>query len=532
MQHVRVPGMLHGRIVRPRGQGSYGEGARVRSIDEAPMRRVIGSRARVVRRRDFVGVVAADEWDAVRAAQQLRVAWDQPPSLPPTPAALFQRMRAAETVDRTVLDRGDVDAAFARAASVRSYRFDAPYQMHAPFAPNCALADVKPDSAVVMCSTQNIYDTRKRVADLLSMREEQVTVHYYEGAGTFGHSCYDDAAQAAALMSQDAGAPVRVQFMRWDELGWDNYGPAHTADVKVAIDANGKLAAYEYQGWQHAWSVTETSVQLAMGVAPDEGSGAGVQGVNPLAAGSMYAIPSARIVSHRVPGINGYLKGSYLRSPLDVAIAFASEQMIDEAAYAANMDPYLFRRQNMTDERWLAVMNAVAEAARWSPARAASSLSNARVARGRGIALGTHLSSYGAAVAEIDVDRQTGRIVARRMVGAIEAGQAVNPGFIENQISGQLVQAASRVLKEEVTFSSTNVTSVDWASYPILRCSESPDVTAIVVKRQDQRSTGAGEEVLAAAGAAIANAFFDATGVRMREHPMTPARVLTALRQS
>jgi CO/xanthine dehydrogenase Mo-binding subunit len=528
VQHVRLPGMLHGRVVRPRGQGAYADVARVTRVDAGSIRGIPA--ARVLRRRDFVGVVAPREWDAVRAARQLRVAWDVPSSLPATPAALFQRMRAAKTVDRVVLDRGDVAAALARARHVVSRRYDAPYQMHAPFAPNCAVADVRADAAVIMCSTQNVYETRAKVADVLHMPADKVTVRYYEGSGTFGHSCYDDAAQAAAVMSQEAGTPVRVQFMRWDEHGWDNYGPAHTADVTIAADAEGKLLAYEYHGWQHAWSLTETSAQLAAGQPPTESPGQGqAQGVSPPNTGAMYAIPSLRLVNHRVPGIDGFLKGSYLRSPLDIAISFGAEQTLDELAYLVGLDPYLFRRQNMADDRWLAVLNAVAEAARWSPRRAAAVRSGARVATGRGIAVGTHLTSYAAAVAEIEVDTQTGRITAKRMFGAIDAGQAVNPGFIENQIGGMLVQAASRVLKEEVTFSRTGVTSLDWMSYPVLRCAESPEVTAIVVTRQDQPSTGAGEEVLGPAAAAIANALFDATGVRLREHPMTPARVLAAI---
>ena len=530
IQHVRLPGMLHGRVVRPRGQGAYADGARVTGVDAGSIRTIPA--ARIVRRRDFVGVVAPLEWDAVRAAQRLRVTWDVPASLPATPAALFERMRTAKTIDRVVLDRGDVTAALTHARHVVSRRYDAPYQMHAPFAPNCAVADVRTDGAVVMCSTQNVYETRNKIAETLQMPADKVTIRYYEGSGTFGHSCYDDAAQAAAVMSQEAGAPVRVQFMRWDEHGWDNYGPAHTADVTIAADAEGKLLAYEYHGWQHTWSLTETSAQLAAAQAPTESPGQGqAQGVSPPNTGAMYAIPHLRLVNHRVPGIHGFLKGSYLRSPLDIAISFGAEQTIDELAYLAGLDPYLFRRQNRTDDRWLAVLNAVADAGRWTPRGSAQARSGARVVTGRGIAVGTHLTSYAAAVAEIQVDTQTGLITAKRMLGALEAGQAINPGFIENQISGMLVQAASRVLKETVTFSRTNVTSLDWASYPVLRCTESPEVTAIVVKRQDQPSTGAGEEVLGPAAAAIANALFDAIGVRLREHPMTPARVLAAIQQ-
>jgi CO/xanthine dehydrogenase Mo-binding subunit len=299
----------------------------------------------------------------------------------------------------------------------------------------------------------------------------------------------------------------------------------------VAADADGKLVSYEYHGWQHTWSVTETTAQLAAGRSASEGQDSRAQSLTPFNTGDMYAPPSWRIVNHRVPGLNGYFKGAPLRSPLDLAISFGAEQAIDELAYLANMDPYQFRRQNMNGDRWLAVLNAVAEAAKWTPRKAATTLSKARVVTGRGIAVGTHLSSYSAAVAEIEVNKETGAIVAKHMYGALEAGQIVNPGFVESQMTGMMVQAASRMLKEEVTFSRTNVTSVDWVSYPILRYNESPEVTAVVVKRQDQPSTGVGEEMIAAAAAAIANAFFDATGVRLREHPMTPPRVLAALQR-
>ena len=527
MQHVRLPGMLHGRLVRPRGQGSYADGARVMNVDASSIRDIPG--ARVIRRGDFVGVVAQKEWDAVRAARQLKVTWDLPAALPATPAELFERMRAAKTIDRVVLDRGDVAGALAGAAHVASGRYDSPYQAHAPFAPSCAVADVKPGSALVMCSSQGVYNARGPIANVLQLPIEKVTVQYYQGAGSFGHSCFNDAGQAAAVLSQETGAPVRVQFMRWDEHGWDFYQPAHSADVKIAMDASGKLVAYEYHGWHHTWSQTETTAQLAAGHPATEGDGPRAQALTHFNVGDMYAIPNWRIVNHRVPGLKGYLKGGNLRSPLDVAISFGAEQVIDELAYAANMDPYLFRRQNINGERWLSVLDAVAKAANWKPRKAAGNLSNARIVTGRGIGLGTHLSSYGAAVAEIEVDRQTGVIVAKRMYGALEAGQAVNPGIIESQITGMMVQAASRVLKEEVKFSATNVTSVDWVSYPMLRFAESPEVTAVVVKRQDQPSTGAGEEALASGAAAIANAFFDATGVRLRDHPMTPERVLAAL---
>ena len=527
MQHVRVPGMLHGRVVRPAGQGAYGDGARVLSVDEASIAGIPD--ARVIRKRDFVGIVAPNEWDAVRAARQLRVTWDRPAALTGT-AGVFQQMRAAKTTDRIVLDNGDVDKAFASSAHLISQTYRGPYQAHAPFGPNCALADVKSDSALVMCSTQNIYETRRKVSQVLGLAVEKIGVRYFEGSGTYGRSCYDDAAQAAAILSQAAGQPVRVQFMRWDEHGWGNFGPAHVGEIRVGIDAAGKITAYEYHGWQHHWNATETSQQLAIGTLAAESPGPGSQQVSNFNLGAMYAIPNLRLVNHRVDG-SRFLKGSNLRSPLDVSFSFAQEQTIDELAFLAGLDPYEFRRRNIKDENWLGVLDAVARAANWTPRQRERKQDGARIAAGRGIALGTHTSSYAAAVADVEVDRETGKVVARHLFGAIDAGLCVNPGCLENQISGMLVQAASRILKEEVTFSSTNVTSLDWDSYPILRFEECPAVTPIVVQHLDQKPSGGGEELMGPAAAAIANALFDATGLRLREYPLTPARVLPALQR-
>ena len=463
-----------------------------------------------------------------RPRAQLKVTWQESATLPGN-ADLFDRMRAAKTTDTVIADWGDAAKAFAEAAHVASSTYRCPYQSHAPFAANCALADVGPNGALVMSSTQDIYNSRDMLAEVLGLPVDKVRVQYYEGSGTFGRSCYEDAAQAAAVMSQAVGKPVRVQFMRSDELGWDDYGPAHLADVRAGIDAGGKLVAYEYHGWQHGWMVNETTHELALLTPPKERTtGAGSIPVNRMSTGSMYAVANRRVVSHAVPMV-GYLKGAPLRSPLDLSFAFASEQTIDELAFLAKIDPLEFRRNNIGDQRWLGVLNAAAEAAAWKPRVAASSLSAAEVVTGRGIGLGTHHVSYGAAVAEIEVNRRTGNIVATRVYGALDAGQVINPALVENQIVGQMIQAVSRTLKEEVTFDKNGVTSLDWVSYPVLRFAEHPHVTPIVVQRLDEPSTGAGEEVMGATAAAIANAFFDATGVRLRQYPLTPERVKAAL---
>jgi nicotinate dehydrogenase subunit B len=530
LQHVRLPGMLHGRIVRPRGQGAYGAGAKVKTLDESSIAHIPG--ARVLRKGDFVGVVAPREWDAVRAARELKIEWDMPPTLPGSDE-VYAAMRAEQTVDHVVLQRGDVDGAFknADAAHTASGTYHGPYQAHATFAPNAALADVRPDSATLICASQDVYTTRGTVARLLGIKLEQVHAEYYESSGTYGHSCYDDSAQAAAILSQLAGKPVRLQFMRWDEHGWDPYGPAHVGEVKIAADAKGKIVGYQYDGWHHNWAAIESTEQLAIGTPAAEWRLGMAQQVNPSQCGGMYNIPNINLVNHQVNGLK-YLKAAWLRSPLDLSFSFASEQTMDELARMLHMDAYAFRRMNIANERWLGVLDAVARASEWNPRPPASELSDAKIVRGRGIGLGTHLTSYGGAVAEIEVNKETGQVTVNHLYGAIDAGLAVNPAFIENQIGGQLVQATSRMLKEEVTFNKTNVTSLDWNSYPILRFEECPEVTPIVVQRLDQRSTGAGEEVMAATAGAIACAFFDATGVRMREFPLTPKRVLAALRQS
>jgi nicotinate dehydrogenase subunit B len=526
MQHLRVAGMLHGRVVRPRGQRAYGTNPKIAHIDESSIANIPG--ARVVRRGDFVGVVAEREWDAVKAARQLDIVWEKSPPLPDQ-AKLPDLIRTAKSVDTVVVNVGDLDKGFTGAAHVATATYFSPYQAHAAFGPNCAIADVKADHAQVYSSTQDVYASREMLARLLGMPVGKVRVTYYEGSGTYGHSCYEDAPQAAAIMSQEVGRPVRVQFMRWDELGYDNYGPAQVAEVQAAIDADGHIVAYTYDGWQHGWHINETSTELAMQTPPGERTAGSFSIiVNRMSTGSMYRIPNRRVVSHAIPML-GLLKGSPLRSPLDMALSFASEQTIDDLAHAVNMDPLAFRLKNMGDTRWRDVLEAAAKAANWTARPAASQLSDAEVVTGRGIAIGTHHVSYGAAVAEIEVNKRTGTIVAKHLYGALDCGLTVNPALVENQIVGMLNQAASRMLKEEVTFRPEGVTSVDWASYPVLRFAEHPNCTPIVVQRIEEPSSGAGEEVMGAAGAAIANALFDATGLRLRQYPLTPARVLTAL---
>jgi nicotinate dehydrogenase subunit B len=525
IQHVRLPGMLHGRVVRPRGQRAYGSGAKIIWIDETSVRDIKG--AHVLRKGDFLGVVAPNEWDAIRAARQLKVMWEEPKLLP-AEHELYEQMRAERTDNKVIAEKGDADAALAGAAHTVDFMGHTPYQAHAPFAPNCALADVKRDSALIVCTSQDLYNLRKELAPILSLPEKRIRVQFTDSSGTYGHSCYDDVAQAAALMSQLAKKPVRVQFMRWDEHGWDTYGPAHVGEARVGADKTGKITGYKYDGWHHNWSLVEVSQQLALGTAAGEWPLFVSQQVNPLVCGGQYKIDDSRLTNHHVPG-GTYLRGAWLRSPLDLSFAFISEQAVDELARQLKKDPYAFRKANIADDRWQGVLDAAAKAANWQPRSSKWKPPKGDVVVGRGIGLGTHLASWGGAVADIEVNKKTGVVRVKHLFGAIDAGCVVNPGNVEAQITGQLVQTVSRMLYEEVTFSEVAVTSLDWSSYPVARFSDCPEITPIVVQRIDQPSLGAGEEVMAAAAAAIANAFFDATGTRMHEFPFTPKRVLAAL---
>jgi CO/xanthine dehydrogenase Mo-binding subunit len=524
IQHLKRPGMLHGRVVRPRGQRAYGSGAKVLAVDEAS---IAGTGAKILRRGDFVGVVAEREWDAVRAARMLEVTWDETPTLPPF-EQLHARMQSGPTQDSVVLQKGDAAKALAAGGQTVTFSGLGPYQAHAPFAPNCALADVKASGAEVICSSQDIYTLRRELSGLLGLQQDAVRVRFSPASGTYGHSCYDDVAQAAAVMSQLAKAPVRVQFMRWDELGWDTYGPAHVGKVTVSAGPDGRISGYQYDGWQHDWSNTEVTDQLATGAQAAEWAAFPSDQVALLTCGGQYAIPNLKLVNHRVPG-GPWLRGAWLRSPLDLSCAFVSEQAIDELAYRLGQDPYAFRKANIANARWEGVLDAACKAANWTARPAHSQAQGGPVVRGRGVGLGTHLQSWGAAVAELEVDQASGKVRVLRLTGALDAGLVVNPGIVEAQITGQLAQLTSRMLLEEVTFDEHGVTSLDWSSYPVARFEDCPQIKPIVVQRLHEPSMGAGEECMAAGAAAVANAFFDATGARMTRYPFTPERVKAAL---
>jgi CO/xanthine dehydrogenase Mo-binding subunit len=537
VQNIRVPGMLHGRRVLPRGQYVYGFGAPLVSIDPSSISHL--PHVRIVRKGDFVGVVAPKEWDAIQAAALLKVKWADPPPALPGSGSLFKGLRAQDSkggsTQSVQVDTGNVDAALKSAAHVNAQSYGFPFNSLQALGPDCAVADVTPNGAVVFCDTSSAYESRFQISRLLGLPENVVRVIYYPNSSSFGGGQPNnlDIPQAAALMSRLAGAPVRLQHMRWDETGWGTYGPGVLVDIRGGIDSKGNIIAYDTAAFYPqymSYDQINTTEQLVGTPLPDTVTDGWYYPA------PNYNVPNERYILKSLPTINHWLKTQWNRSGMSPLMAFASEQMIDELAHAAKMDPVAFRLQNLThtDRRdtLRPVIEAVTKAANWQPKVSASNLSTAETVTGRGFAAyydNQWTNSVAATVADVEVNKKTGKVTAKHIYQAVSAGLIINPGLVENQIVGAMVYIASRTLVEQVAFTKTHVTSVDWITYPIMRFKESPKVTPIVVQRKDLQPRGVGEPVSMAATAALANAFFDATGVRIRTAPLTPARVRAAL---
>jgi nicotinate dehydrogenase subunit B len=552
VHHVRVPGMLHGRVVRPRGQGAYGAGTapEILSIDESSIRHIPG--VKIVRQKTFLGVVAPTEYAAIQAASQLKVKWADPPKLPSV-GNMFKQIReldsAGKTPARIAANTGNVDTAFAAAPVKLAASYKVHYQGGMAMGPECAVADVTKQGARIFSNTQNAYATRGTIKTALDAvwgtsapALDRIRVTYYEGGSVYGPvSPYTDAALAASVMSALAGKPVRVQFMRWDSHGWGHYSPQLLADVRGAVDANGKLVAMEYTGFGHAGYSTDPTMQQVTGTAVFGTNGALDSNIT----GPQYNIANRRNIGKSIPLEDTFFKTTALRAPNTVQAAFAYEQMVDELAHAAKIDPVEFRRKNLattaTDpsQRWRFALEGAVKSSKWQPRVSASNLSNDVVVKGRGFSMGTFSNTRVAVAVDIQVNRKTGKIKVTDIYYGGDTGFVVYPDGALNNEMGALMQGVSRALHEQVNFDQKRVTSLDWVTYPVLRFVDSPRMHQESVSRTDvpindngvtvaqagSRSTGSGEPGLTAVPAAIANAFFDATGVRIREMPMTPSRV-------
>lgn len=538
IQNVRLPGMLHGRWVRPRGQALYGFGAPILSVDESSIKHIPD--VRIVRKGDFLGVVAPLEYDAIQAAAQLKVKWADPPKALPGSGNEFVGMRALDSAGKSVQTPtvvGSVDGALASAAHVVTRSFGWPTNLHAPIGPCCAIADVTPQGARIFNGTQGVYKDQSVVAAVLGLPVNKVRVTAAAMSGTYGNgSQYRDAAAAAALMSQLVGAPVRVQLMRWDEMGWDNTAPGTLMDVRAGIDAKGNIVGFDFTQFypQYQSENVERVAQLT-GTPLLPSSSSGGTG-SPF---QMYNVANSRYLLKSLPLMGNWISADWFRHGARIPTTFAAEQVIDELAHSANMDPVAFRLQNITqgpaNASLLAVLKAVTQAANWQPKVAASNLSDANVVTGRGIAWyllsATEAAAKMAAIADVSVNKKTGKVTVQHVYQAFSSGLLVYPGGVANQSDGGITQVLSRLLVEQLRTNRTNVTSADWVSYPVMRFKDSPKVTSILLQRSDVPTTqGVGQEVTDVPAAAVANAFFDATGVRMPTAPFTPVRVRATLK--
>jgi CO/xanthine dehydrogenase Mo-binding subunit len=523
VQDVRVPGMVHARVVRPPAIG-----ATLESVDEASIKAVKG--ARVVREKNFLAVVADREWAAVKAAKMLKATWSTWEGLP-EPSKLWEHVRATKVAkDDVAVDRGDPRGAIAGAAKTLKATYDFAVHTHGSMGPSCAVADVKGGRAEIWSPSQAPHWLRREVAATLGMDPKDVHIQYRDGAGCYGRNGHEDATCDAALISKLIGKPVRVQWSREDEHGWDPKGPPTLIDVTAGLDAQGNIVGWESELWVPKADITEWPRTLAATLA-------GIPQKDAINPGNIhrnldpsYPFANQKAVAHRLDSTP--FRPSWIRTPGRMQNTYANEVFIDECAAAAGADPVEYRLRYLTDPRGIAVLRAAANLAKWDARPSPRREREGRLARGRGVAYVKYENSrtYCAGVAEVEVDRQTGVIRCPRFYVAHDCGQIINPDGVRAQIEGNIIQTVSRTLKEELKWNRSRVTSVDWASYPILTFPEAPEVVMELISRPTEPPWGVGEPAAVLPPPAISNAVFDAIGVRLRSVPFTPDRLKASMK--
>ena len=524
---VRVPGMLHGRVVRPARANT-----KPLSVDESSISSIAGV-VKVVQEGSFVGVVAKTEWAAIQAARKLKVTWAEPESKYPTSRdTVFEYLKTTKSLgDQEGAKKGDVEAALAKGSKTFEATYLWPFQNHAMMGPSCAVADVQGDKVTVWAGSQGTFGTRKQVSDLLGIPEKNVRVIYREGSGCYGRLSPDDVPLDAALMSRAVGKPVRVQWMRDDEHGWEPKGPAQYMTVRAAVDDSGKLIAWDFLDRSFPWTENRNSYLAAQQIGHKPTSPGNSNGTG--GGGEMYNFENIHVAAAPIPWQWPEpmpLRTSNLRAPGGPARTFACESTIDEIASSIGVDPIEFRLRYVTDQRVIDVINAVAKQAKWVAHTSPGPIGGGMIAIGRGIAAVNHGQTMVAAIADVEVNRANGKVAVKRVTIAQDCGLIINPDGTRNQIEGNVVQGVSRTLFEEVKFDASGIKSLDWVGYPVARFPDVPAIDVVLVNRPDLPAYGSGEPSLVPVPAAIANAIFDATGVRLREIPLTPDRVLAAIK--
>jgi nicotinate dehydrogenase subunit B len=526
---VKVPGMVHGRMIRPAVAGSVPV-----KIDESSIKDIPG--AKVVWEKGFLGVVADKEWDAIKAAQKLKVEWSDAKPPFPDQAALYDHIRKAPVRKREIggKEAGNVDEAFKTAARVIEAEYEWPFQSHACMGPACALVEIKDGNVTCWTGSQKPHFVQNGIAATIGVPVDKVRSIWVVGPGSYGRSDADDAAMDAAVLAKAVGKPVRVQYTRDQATGWDPKGPASIHRARAAIDASGNVIAYEFT----SKGFSRLDVQTHGSKPPDTLAGHFRGG--PLVVNDGFGVPAEsyefankRMAWETIAPLlerSSPLRSAHLRDPVGPQIHFASESFMDELAAALNVDPVEFRLRHVKDPRDIALLKAAAEKAGWQTRPSPRKDQTGTKVSGRGIAYSQRNGTRCAIVAEVDIDRSSGKIWARKFTVAHDCGQVINPDGLKHTIEGNIVQGLSRTLWEEVKFDAKNVTSVDWMTYPILDITETPEtIDVVIINRPNVAPTGAGEPSMRPLSAAIANAIFDATGVRIRRVPFSPDRVKQSL---
>ncbi|MGZ2487310.1 nicotinate dehydrogenase subunit B [Rhizobium pisi] len=529
---VRVPGMLHGRVVRPPYAGfDHGDhvGTSLISIDEASVAHIRGL-VGVVAIGDFVGVVATREEIAIEAAKSLKVVWRAPPEWPDLNAP-EKALRANPSTARKLADLGNVDMALAGSAQPMNRTYVWPYQMHGSIGPSCAVADFNEGGLTVWSGTQNPFPMRRDLALLLDMPEELIRVERLEAAGCYGRNCADDVTADAALLSRAVKAPVRVQLTREQEHAWEPKGAAQIMDVRGGLDLEGGPSAYDFET-RYPSNLAPTLPLILTGKVPPVSD---VVQMGDRTAIPPYAYGNLRVTVHDMPPI---ARASWFRGVSAMPNTFAHECYVDELAAAAGVDPVEYRLRYLHDPRAIDLVNALAERANWVPHTTWGTLGGeGDLLYGRGFAYAVYIhgpfpgkaAAWAAWVADVAVNKKTGEIAVTKVTCAQDSGMMINPDGVRHQIHGNIIQSTSRVLKEKVEFSSIAVQSKEWGGYPLITFPEVPAIDVLMVPRQDEPPLGVGESASVPSASAIANAVYDATGIRFRELPLTPELVLAAL---